>query len=81
LGNAYLDKGIMAMVGRDAVVAEPCSRRDPINGPFAFAAWLGGRAFLMILARAEMGAILKWAWDFFGGVHVSPIPHRPSVNS
>jgi NADH dehydrogenase len=59
LGNAYLDKGIMAMVGRDAVVAELSSRHAPINGPFAFAAWLGVRAVPMILAGAEMGAILQ----------------------
>jgi NADH dehydrogenase len=57
---AYFDKGIMAMVGRDAVVSELSSRHAPINGPFAFAAWLGVRAVLMILARAEMGAILRW---------------------
>jgi hypothetical protein len=44
-------------------------------------AWLGVRAVLMILARAEVGAILKWAWDFSGGVHVSPILDRPSVTS
>jgi hypothetical protein len=40
---------------------------------------LGVRAVLMILARAEMGAILKWASDFFDGVHVSP--DHPSVDS
>jgi hypothetical protein len=35
----------------------------------------------MILTSAEMGAILRWALDFLGGVHIGPIPDRPSVNS
>jgi hypothetical protein len=33
------------------------------------------------LGQSGDGAILKWAGDFFGGVHVGPIPDRPSVNS
>jgi hypothetical protein len=40
-----------------------------------------GDALSNTYARAEMGAILKWARDFFGSVHVSPILDRPSVNS
>jgi NADH:ubiquinone reductase (H+-translocating) len=78
---AYFDKGIMAMVGRDAAVAELGSRHVPINGPFAFAAWLGVHAVLMTSARAEMEAILEWAWDYFGGVRVGPILDRSIVKS
>ena len=37
----YHDKGIMAMIGRNAAVAEVGAHRHQIEGPFAFAAWLG----------------------------------------
>jgi len=38
----YLDKGIMAMVGRGAAVAEVGAARRRWQGPPAFAAWPGG---------------------------------------
>jgi NADH:ubiquinone reductase (H+-translocating) len=37
----YLDKGIMAMIGRNAAVAEVGEHRHELQGPVAFAAWLG----------------------------------------
>ena len=76
---AYLDKGIMAMVGRNAAVAEVGSEHYPISGVFAFAAWLGVHAVLTTV-RAKMEAFLEWAWDYFGKVQVDPILDRPSVD-
>ena len=40
----YKDKGIMAMIGRNAAVAEVGKRRHEVEGPIAFAAWLGVHA-------------------------------------
>jgi len=77
---AYLDKGVMAMVGRNAAVAEIGARHQPITGVFAFAAWLGVHAILLVTVRAKMDAFFEWAWDYFGSVHVSPLLDRPIVD-
>jgi NADH dehydrogenase len=69
----YLDKGIMAMVGRNAAVAEVGSGHHPLTGPVAFAAWLGVHAVLLTTLRAKMGAFFEWAWDYFGDAHVEAI--------
>jgi NADH dehydrogenase len=76
----YLDKGIMAMVGRNAAVAEVGSKHHPITGVFAFAAWLGVHAFLLTTVRAKMSAFFEWAWDYFGSVHVSALLDRPGTD-
>lgn len=76
----YFDKGIMAMVGRNAAVAEIGSNHHPITGVFAFAAWLGVHAVLLTTVRAKMEAFFEWAWEYFGSVNVSPILDRPSVD-
>jgi NADH dehydrogenase len=36
----YFDKGIMAMIGRNAAVAAIAKKRHELDGPIAFAAWL-----------------------------------------
>ena len=77
---AYFDKGVMAMIGRNAAVAEIGSSHHPLTGVFAFAAWLGVHAVLLTTARAKMEAFFEWAWDYFGSVHVSPVLDRPSVD-
>ncbi|MEG9433580.1 NAD(P)/FAD-dependent oxidoreductase [Terriglobus sp. ADX1] len=76
----YFDKGIMAMVGRDAAVAEVGSSHHTLTGPLAFAAWLGVHALLLTTARAKIETFLEWAWEYFGHVHVAPILDRPSVD-
>lgn len=72
----YLDKGIMAMVGRNAAVAEVGSSRHTITGMLAFAAWLGVHALLLTTVRAKVETFLEWAWEYFGNVHVDPILDR-----
>ena len=62
----YRDKGIMAMIGRDAAVAEIGRRRHELDGAIAFAAWLGVHALLMSGVRERVEAFIDWAWDYFG---------------
>ena len=61
----YRDKGIMAMVGRKAAVAEIGEHRHELHGRFAFAAWLGVHAELLANAGAELKAFTAWAEDFY----------------
>jgi NADH:ubiquinone reductase (H+-translocating) len=63
----YLDKGIMAMIGRNAAVAEVGEHRHELQGAIAFAAWLGVHAALLSSTRAKIEAFMEWAWDYFGG--------------
>ena len=62
----YHDKGIMAMIGRDAAVAAVGKKRHELDGPIAFAAWLGVHALLMSMVRERIEAFIDWAWTFFG---------------
>jgi NADH dehydrogenase len=73
----YFDKGIMAMIGRNAAVAEVGKQRLELTGPIAFLAWLGVHALLLIPTRAKIEAFLDWAWDYFGGSNVDPVLDRP----
>jgi NADH dehydrogenase len=63
----YLDKGIMAMIGRNSAVAEVGEHRHELQGAIAFAAWLGVHAALLTSTRAKIAAFVEWAWDYFGG--------------
>jgi NADH:ubiquinone reductase (H+-translocating) len=70
---AYHDKGIMAMIGRGAAVAEVGKRHHEVHGDLAHMAWLGVHASLMTGTRAKIEAIIDWSWDRFtktGGPHV-----------
>ncbi len=62
----YFDKGIMAMIGRNAAVAEVGQRHHELEGVIAFAAWLGVHAALLSTTRAKVAAFMEWAWDYFG---------------
>jgi NADH dehydrogenase len=62
----YRDKGIMAMIGRDAAVAEIGKKRHELEGPIAFAAWLGVHALLMAGVRERIEAFIDWGWNYFG---------------
>jgi NADH dehydrogenase len=69
----YHDKGIMAMIGRGAAIAEVGKRHHEIHGEMAHMAWLGVHAALMTGTRAKIEAFVDWAWDGFtktGGPHV-----------
>jgi NADH:ubiquinone reductase (H+-translocating) len=72
----YLDKGIMAMIGRDAAIAEIGEHRHELQGAVAFAAWLGVHAALLTTSRAKVGAFIEWAWDYLGNVRADPVLDR-----
>ena len=74
----YLDKGIMAMVGRNAAVAEVGEHRHELHGTVAFAAWLGVHAALLTTVRAKIETFVEWGWDYFGRSHADPILDRMS---
>lgn len=69
----YLDKGIMAMIGRNAAVAEVGEHRHELQGAIAFAAWLGVHAALLTTSRAKVEAFLEWSWDYFGKTRADPV--------
>jgi NADH dehydrogenase len=69
----YRDKGIMAMIGRGAAIAEVGEHHHEIHGELAHMAWLGVHASLMTGTRAKIEAFVDWAADGFtktGGPHV-----------
>jgi NADH dehydrogenase len=70
---AYHDKGIMAMIGRGAAIAEVGKHHHEIHGELAHMAWLGVHASLMTGTKAKIETFVDWAWDGFsktGGPHV-----------
>ena len=69
----YKDKGIMAMIGRNAAVAEVGKHRHQVDGPIAFAAWLGVHASLLSGAHSRTDAFLTWAWDYFDRDHAATV--------
>ncbi len=69
----YRDKGIMAMIGRKAAIAEVGKNHHEVHGQLAHMAWLGVHASLMTGTRDKIEAIIDWSWDRFsktGGPHV-----------
>jgi NADH:quinone reductase (non-electrogenic) len=69
----YKDKGIMAMIGRNAAVAEVGKHHHQVEGPVAFAAWLGVHAMLLSGVHSKTDAFLSWAWDYFDRDHAAII--------
>ena len=61
----YHDKGIMAMIGRGAAIAEVGPHRHELHGVIAFSAWLGVHAALMTGVRDRVDAFITWASDSF----------------
>jgi NADH dehydrogenase len=63
----------MAMIGRNAAVAEVGKHRHQVEGPVAFAAWLGVHAMLLSGAHSKTDAFLSWAWDYFDRDHAATV--------
>jgi NADH:quinone reductase (non-electrogenic) len=61
----YHDKGIMAMIGRGAAIAEVGRHRHELHGVVAFSAWLGVHAMLLTGVRNRIDAFIEWGWDYF----------------
>ena len=60
----YHDKGMMAMIGRNAAIAAGPHHHE-LHGPVAYASWLGVHAYLMTGVRARVEAFIDWGWDYF----------------
>jgi NADH:quinone reductase (non-electrogenic) len=75
----YRDKGIMAMIGKNAAVAEVGSKRRELHGPIAFASWLGVHAALLTGFRERSEALRSWLWDYFTKARASSIIDRPDA--
>jgi NADH dehydrogenase len=78
---SYKDKGIMAMIGRNAAVAEMGPHRHEVEGPVAFAAWLGVHAMLLSGVRNRVDAFLAWGWDYFSKNRATALIDRPDAAS
>jgi NADH dehydrogenase len=79
----YRDKGIMAMIGKRAAIAELGSQRREIRGWIAFIAWLSVHAWLMSSTRARMDALISWLWDAFShnrGPAIIDDPNLPPID-
>src|SRR3954447_24324056 len=61
----YHDKGIMAMIGRGAAIAEVGEHRHELHGVIAFSAWLGVHAALMSGVRNRVDAFINWGSAYF----------------
>jgi NADH dehydrogenase len=78
---AYFDKGVLAMIGRNAAVAEIGPPRITLTGFVAFIAWLGVHALLLTTLPAQLAACFQWIWNYFGGVNVEGILDSPSASA
>jgi len=79
----YKDKGIMAMIGDGAAIAEVGAHHHELHGHMAFAAWLGVHAWLMSGVHQRADAFISWAWDFLGSSRSSALlddPDRPRID-
>jgi NADH:ubiquinone reductase (H+-translocating) len=77
----YKDKGIMAMIGRNAAVAEMGAHRHEVEGPIAFAAWLGVHAMLLSGVRNKIDSFIAWGWDYFSTNRATALIDRPDAAS
>ncbi len=77
----YKDKGIMAMIGRNAAIAEVGKHRHQVEGPLAFAAWLGVHAMLLSGTHSKTDAFLTWAWDYFDRDHAATVEASSAPNA
>jgi NADH dehydrogenase len=75
----YKDKGIMAMIGRNAAIAEMGSRRRELHGIGAFVSWLGVHAWLLSGFRERFNALAAWGWDYVANTRPSAIIDRPDA--
>jgi len=60
----YLDKGIMAMIGRNAAIAEVGENRHELNGAVAYAMWLGVHLTLLTTLQVKVETFVEWIWDY-----------------
>jgi NADH dehydrogenase len=72
----YSDRGILAMIGRNAAIAELGKQHHELVGAAAFAAWLGIHLALLTVTRAKLDAIVEWSWGYLTGEHPGQLIDR-----
>lgn len=75
----YTDKGIMAMIGRGAAIAELGSKHRSFTGPPAFLAWLAVHVVLLSGIRERIGAVGNWLWDYCTRTRPQIVVDRPDA--
>jgi NADH dehydrogenase len=75
----YKDKGIMAMIGRNAAIAEVGAGRRELHGVIAFASWLFVHAWLLSGFRERFNALASWGWDYVASTRASALIDRPDA--
>jgi NADH dehydrogenase len=75
----YHDRGVMAMIGRNAAAAELGRRRYQLHGRIARALWLGVHAWLLGDARAHVAAVINWTWDRVTNSRGAQLLDRPDA--
>jgi NADH dehydrogenase len=75
----YRDKGIMAMIGRNAAIAEMGKRRRELHGTPAFASWLGVHVALLSGYRERVNALRGWAWNYVSKKRGAALLDRPDA--
>ncbi|HUN64187.1 MAG TPA: NAD(P)/FAD-dependent oxidoreductase [Candidatus Sulfotelmatobacter sp.] len=61
----YHDKGIMAMIGRNAAIAEVGEHRHELEGVPAYSMWLGVHMALLSGLRVKVETFVDWVWNYF----------------
>ena len=55
----------MAMIGRNAAIAEVGPRRHELTGSMAWAMWLGVHLALLGDLQVRVETFVEWIWDYF----------------
>ena len=69
----------MAMIGRNAAIAEVGPRRRELHGFVAYTSWLGVHAWLLSGFRARAGALGSWTWDYVASKRAAAYINRPDA--
>ncbi len=62
----YKDKGIMAMIGKNAAIVEIGKQRRELKGFFAYFAWLGVHIALLSTLFQKIQAFIGWILNYAG---------------
>ena len=79
----YRDKGIMAMIGRGAAIAEVGPRHLELHGSIARGAWLAVHAWLLGPSQARAKTLVSWAWNTLSesrGAAIVDDPDAPGID-
>jgi NADH:ubiquinone reductase (H+-translocating) len=60
----YHDKGIMAMIGRNAAIAEVGEHRHELEGVAAYSMWLGVHIALLNGLQVKVETFVDWVWNY-----------------